>query len=59
MNTMPFPDGSQEAPRLFVARPEFRQNPLNGRTAPMTAVRSNGHAHRKRTWPPDPLGYGW
>jgi hypothetical protein len=56
---MPFPDGSQEAPRLFVARPEFRQNPLNGRTAPMTAVRSNGHAHRKRTWPPDPLGYGW
>ena len=39
MNTMPFPDGSQEVPRgLLVALPAFRLNPLNGRTAPMTVV---------------------
>jgi hypothetical protein len=39
MNTMPFPDGSQEVPcSLLVALPEFRLNPLNGRTAPMAVV---------------------
>ena len=40
MNTMPFPDGSQEVPRgLLVALPEFRLNPLNGRTAPNVVIR--------------------
>jgi hypothetical protein len=34
MNTMPFPDGSQEVPHsLLVALPEFLPEPLNGRTA--------------------------
>ena len=45
MNTMPFPDGSQEVPRgLLVALPEFRLEPLNGRTAPMAAVQLSSAA---------------
>ena len=39
MNIMPFPDGSQVVPcSLLVALPEFRLNPLNGRTAPKMVV---------------------
>jgi len=50
MNTMPFPDDSQEAPRgLLVALPEFRLNPLNGRTAPTLAIQPNDAAPPKRT----------
>jgi hypothetical protein len=45
---MPFPDGSQEAPRLFVALPEFRLNPLNGRTAPMLVTQAKRFISRKR-----------
>ena len=40
MNTMPFPDGSQEVPcSLLVALPEFRLNPRNGRIAPIPVIR--------------------
>jgi hypothetical protein len=38
--------------------PKFRLEPLNGRIAPTAVVRSNGRALRKRTRPPDRLGYG-
>jgi len=54
MNTMPFPDDSQEAPRgLLVALPEFRLNPLNGRTAPIAGVPHEGSvSHSGREWSP-------
>ena len=56
MNTMPFPDGSQEVPRsLLVALPEFRLNPLNGRTAPIPrrsrAKRAVPKAVIRSDWP--------
>jgi hypothetical protein len=45
MNTMPLPNGSREVPRgLPVALPEFRLEPLNGRTAPMAAVQLSSAA---------------
>ena len=51
MNTMPFPDGSQEVPRgLLVALPAFRLNPLNGRTAPMAVVPGRLTVTRMRTF---------
>jgi hypothetical protein len=48
MNTMPFPDGIEEVPRgLLVALPEFRLEPLNGRTAPIIAIfGQNGHSQK-------------
>jgi hypothetical protein len=50
MNTMPFPDGSQEVPRgLLVALPAFRLNPLNGRTAPMHVTQKPDCGARKRS----------
>ena len=50
MNTMPFPDGSQEVPRsLLVALPEFRLNPLNGRTAPNTGISRSIAPSQKRS----------
>jgi hypothetical protein len=57
MNTMPFRDGSQEVPRsLLVALPEFRLNPLNGRTAPNSATEPLRPPSPKRTSPrPAPL----
>jgi hypothetical protein len=51
MNTMPFPDGSQEVPcSLLVALPEFRLNPLNGRTAPMAVVPGRFAVSRKQSF---------
>ena len=51
MNTMPFPDGSQEVPRgLLVALPAFRLNPPNGRTAPMHVTQEPDCGARKRSW---------
>ena len=51
MNTMPFPDGSQEVPRgLLVALPAFRLNPLNGRTAPKAVVRGHLAVARMQTF---------
>jgi hypothetical protein len=51
MNTMPFPDGSQEVPcSLLVALPEFRLNPLNGRTAPISVVPGHLAATRMQTF---------
>ena len=39
MNTMPFPDGSQEVLHgLLVAMPKFPVEALNGRTAPMAVA---------------------
>jgi hypothetical protein len=59
MNTMPFPDGSQEVPRgLLVALPEFRLNPLNGRTAPIAAVQTSGIVSPQRSFVGAPAN-GW
>ena len=52
MNTMRFPDGSQEVPHgLLVALPEFPLNPLNGRTAPMAVIPGSKSPSLKRTRP--------
>jgi hypothetical protein len=50
---MPFPDGSQEVPcGPLVALPEFRLNPLNGRTAPMSVAPGRVAVARMQTFAP-------